>query len=53
PNTIRVIHEYNYFDYYKNRWGLFGYCRFIPYLKKRLNNKIVLMKYKVPKRQRH
>ncbi|HCW8670570.1 class I SAM-dependent methyltransferase, partial [Staphylococcus aureus] len=36
-----------------NRWGLFGYCRFIPYLKKRLNNKIVLMKYKVPKRQRH
>ncbi|HGZ9226231.1 hypothetical protein, partial [Staphylococcus aureus] len=23
------------------------------YLKKRLNNKIVLMKYKVPKRQRH
>ncbi|HHE7658556.1 TPA: hypothetical protein ACPFNC_001974, partial [Staphylococcus aureus] len=24
-----------------------------PYLKKRLNNKIVLMKYKVPKRQRH
>ncbi|MBR8989258.1 class I SAM-dependent methyltransferase, partial [Staphylococcus aureus] len=26
---------------------------FIPYLKKRLNNKIVLMKYKVPKRQRH
>lgn len=53
PNTIRVIYEYNYFDYYKIRWGLFGYCRFIPYLKKRLNNKIVLMKYKVPKRQRH
>lgn len=21
PNTIRVIHEYNYFDYYKNRWA--------------------------------
>ncbi|HDJ7777375.1 TPA: class I SAM-dependent methyltransferase, partial [Staphylococcus aureus] len=40
--------EYNYFDYYKKRWGFFGYCRYIPYLKKRLNNKIVIMEYKVP-----
>ncbi|NHA36807.1 class I SAM-dependent methyltransferase [Staphylococcus schleiferi] len=48
PNSMKVLNEYNYFDYYKNRWGILGYCRFIPYLKKRLNNKIVLMEYKAP-----
>ncbi|CDR61806.1 class I SAM-dependent methyltransferase [Staphylococcus schweitzeri] len=48
PSKIKVINEYNYFDYYKKRWGFFGYCRYIPYLKKRLNNKIVIMEYKVP-----
>ncbi|HDK4010617.1 TPA: class I SAM-dependent methyltransferase, partial [Staphylococcus aureus] len=49
PNKMKVINEYNYFDYHKKRWGLFGYCRYIPYLKKRLNNKIVIMEYKPAK----
>ncbi|NGD07742.1 class I SAM-dependent methyltransferase [Staphylococcus aureus] len=49
PNKMKVINEYSYFDYHKKRWGLFGYCRYIPYLKKRLNNKIVIMEYKPAK----
>ncbi|MCE3480114.1 class I SAM-dependent methyltransferase, partial [Staphylococcus aureus] len=24
PNKMKVINEYNYFDYHKKRWGLFG-----------------------------
>ncbi|BBD12006.1 hypothetical protein Saur10_01926 [Staphylococcus aureus] len=34
PNNMKVLNEYNYFDYYNKRWGLFGYCRYISYLKK-------------------
>ena len=47
PKQLSVNHEYNYFNFYKSRWGLFGACRYMPFLKNRLNNKIVTMEYNV------
>lgn len=43
PKNIHVAKEMNYFDYFHKRWGFFGLCRFIPFFKRRLNNKIVIM----------
>lgn len=42
PKGIRLEKEYNYFDYFHRRWGIFGLCRYIPFLKNRLNNKILV-----------
>ncbi|MCG7340789.1 class I SAM-dependent methyltransferase [Staphylococcus auricularis] len=43
PSQLEVACEFNYFDYFSHRWGAFGLFRFIPFLKHRFNNKIVLM----------
>ncbi|WP_278926022.1 class I SAM-dependent methyltransferase [Staphylococcus auricularis] len=43
PSQMKVVCEFNYFDYFSHRWGAFGLFRFIPFLKHRFNNKIVLM----------
>lgn len=43
PKNMYIQSEYNYFDYFKNRWGLFGNFRYIPYLKNRFNNKILVI----------
>ena len=45
PPHMRVVSELNYFDYFHKRWGVFGLCRWIPYLRNRLNNKIAIMSY--------
>ncbi|UMT75759.1 class I SAM-dependent methyltransferase [Staphylococcus roterodami] len=44
PRELNITNEFNYFDYFHKRWGLFGLCRLIPFFKKRLNNKIVIIK---------
>ncbi|UMT80729.1 class I SAM-dependent methyltransferase [Staphylococcus roterodami] len=41
---LKITNEFNYFDYFHKRWGLFGLFRLIPFFKKRLNNKIVIIK---------
>lgn len=48
PLGLSIETEYNYFDYFTDRWRLFGKCRHIPYLKNRLNNKIVILQHSAP-----
>ncbi|CAM3115637.1 class I SAM-dependent methyltransferase [Staphylococcus argensis] len=43
PRTLRVTSEHSLFDYHSRRWKWFGLCRWIPFLKKRMNNKIVII----------
>ena len=43
PQTLLVTSEHSLFDYYSHRWKGLGVLRWIPYLKYRLNNKIVVI----------
>lgn len=38
---IKVVNEWNYFDYHKERWGWLGWLAVIPAFKNRFNNRIV------------
>lgn len=40
-NRIKVINEWNYFDYHKDRWGWLGWMAAVPAFKRRFNNRVV------------
>ena len=42
---LEYVTEWNYFDYHKDRWGWFGYAASLPFLRKRLSNRIVHMRF--------
>jgi O-methyltransferase involved in polyketide biosynthesis len=44
-SNIKVLDVYNYFNYYKKRWGLLGKLSFIPFIKNNMNNKIIRIKF--------
>ncbi len=42
---IEFIEEWNYLDYFRNRWKILGFIALIPPLKNLFNNRIVHMKF--------
>ncbi len=42
---IRLLAEWNYFDYHRERWGWLRWLALVPALKKRCNNKIVYLQF--------
>lgn len=42
---IKVVNEWNYFDYHKDRWGWLGWLAVIPTFKNRFNNRIVHLQF--------
>jgi len=42
---IKVVNEWNYFDYHKDRWGWMGWMAVIPAFKNRFNNRIVHLQF--------
>ena len=46
--SIRFVEEWNYFDYYKKRWGLFGYLARLPFLRPRFASRMVHLRFDKP-----
>lgn len=42
---IKVVNEWNYFDYHKDRWGWLGWLAVIPAFKNHFNNRIVHLQF--------
>ena len=42
---IRVVNEWNYFDYHKDRWSWMSWLAVIPTFKNRFNNRIVRLQF--------
>lgn len=42
---LKVIDEWNYFDYYKKRWKMIGKLSTIPWFKNNFNNRIIHLKF--------
>ncbi len=45
-NRIEFIEEWEFFNYYKKRWGLFGYIARLPLLRRKLSSSIVHVKFR-------
>lgn len=42
---IEFVEEWNYFDYHKKRWGIFGVIARLPFLRPRLASRIVHLRF--------
>ena len=42
---IRFVEEWNYFDYHKKRWGLFGTVARLPFIRPRMACRIVRLRF--------
>ena len=42
---LEYIEEWNYFDFHKDRWRWFGYVSKVPFMRKRISNRIVHMRF--------
>lgn len=42
---INYIEEWNYFDYFRNRWGLFGAVARLPFFRPRLSSRIIHLRF--------
>ena len=46
-NRIKFIEEWEYFNYYKKRWGFFGFIARTPFMRNKVSSSIVHVKFKL------